>query len=102
MAVTQNFMSRCNFDKVWKSFRKGRKKLSCLFLKKLKVELPEFYQRAIELNKEDHFLMFDEKCSMDNGKDIIQKKVKTQQYVPSSSSSSPSDSSSESEETSSD
>lgn len=53
-------MSRNNFDSVWRSFRKGRKKLSCTFLRKLK-EIPTLYDRAINLNKDDNFVMHNEK-----------------------------------------
>jgi hypothetical protein len=98
MAITQNFVSRINFDKVWRSFRKGRKKLSCVFLKKAQKELPEIYKRAIELNKQDGYVMYDERTKNNcDGEEKIEKKLKIEEYVPSSSSSSSSDSSSESD-----
>lgn len=43
IAVTQNFCNRGNFDKVWRSTRKGRKRLSVRFLRKLKERYPSHY-----------------------------------------------------------
>lgn len=61
MALTQNWMSVTNFDKVWKSLRSERKKLSCVLLEKFKKKRPELYQRAVDLNKEDGFIMYNER-----------------------------------------
>lgn len=117
MAVTQNFMSRTNFDVVWKSFRKERKKLSCRFLKKLEKAHPDLYKKAKDLNEEDGFVMYDEKKNGDKRRmkvdpdnldplEKIEKKVKkdssrstsvSKDSDSSSSSSSSSDSSSDSE-----
>jgi histone arginine demethylase JMJD6 len=58
MAVTQNFMHPHLFDEVWKDFRSNRKKLSHFFLKMLKKKQPGFYERALELNRKDKFVMF--------------------------------------------
>jgi histone arginine demethylase JMJD6 len=43
IAVTQNFCNAGNFEQVWLSMRKGRKKLSCRWLKLLEKHEPEFY-----------------------------------------------------------
>ena len=102
MALTQNFMSKVNFEAVWKSFRSERKKLSCRFLRKLKEGHPELYEKARTINKRDNFLMYDEKKNIDKRsseydlEDEIHKKVKTDSTNSSTSSSSSSSSSSES------
>jgi len=57
--VTENFCNKGNFDRVWIETRKGRKKLSCKWLKLLKVHKPDVYARAIELNERDGFIMWD-------------------------------------------
>lgn len=59
IAITQNFCNRGNFDAVWKKTRKGRKKLSVNFLRALKTKYPELYERAIQMNEEDGFVMWD-------------------------------------------
>ena len=61
IAITQNFANEGNFDKVWFRTRKGRKKLSVRFLNKLKEHYPDLYQRAIESNRQDKFLMWDKR-----------------------------------------
>ena len=61
IAVTQNFCNEGNFDKVWIRTRKGRKKLSVRFLAKLKQHYPAYYQRAIEMNRRDNFVMWDKR-----------------------------------------
>jgi len=63
MAVTQNFMSKINFPKVWTSLRQERKKFSCKFLTKLNIEEPELHKKAIELNNKDGFVMYDNKVN---------------------------------------
>jgi histone arginine demethylase JMJD6 len=61
MAITQNVMTKNNFDHVWRYIRKERKKMAVKYLEKLKTEHPKLYQRALELNEQDKFMMFDEK-----------------------------------------
>jgi histone arginine demethylase JMJD6 len=53
LAITQNFCNYGNFDKVWKSLRKGRKRLSVNFLRNLKEPYPQLYQKAIAMNEAD-------------------------------------------------
>ena len=104
MALTQNFLSTSNFDLVWRSLRKERKKLSCKLLDLLKIKNPKFYEKAIELNKLDGFIMFNEKNKLkrkiDNDISEFQnspkknRKLSMSSDTDSSSSSSSSDSSS--------
>jgi histone arginine demethylase JMJD6 len=61
LAINQDFLSRANFDIVWKNFRKERKKLACVFLRKLKKFHPDLYERALHLNEEDGFIMHDKR-----------------------------------------
>lgn len=57
VAVTQNFCSRVNFDKVWRKTRVGRKKMAVKWLKCLARDRPELAERAAMLNARDHFEM---------------------------------------------
>jgi histone arginine demethylase JMJD6 len=57
MALTQNFLSTNNFEKVWRSLRKERKKLSAKLLEKFQEKKPELYQKAIEMNENDGFVV---------------------------------------------
>lgn len=61
MAVTQNFTSPHDFEKVWLDFRSSRKKLSNFFLRMLKKSNPPLYEKAIGLNQRDRFTMFPER-----------------------------------------
>ena len=91
IAVTENFCNDGNFEKVWLETRAGRKKLSCKWLKLLKQSAPEKYELALELNKRDNFVMYDER----------ERKKKKKKRSGSSSSSSSSNSSSSSSSSSS-
>ena len=57
VAVTQNFCSPRNFEKVWVKTRSGRKRMAWKWLNRLEVEYPELYARARAMNKADGFLM---------------------------------------------
>lgn len=46
---------------MWFRTRKGRKKLSVRFLAKLKLRHPRLYQRAIKMNQQDNFVMWDKR-----------------------------------------
>jgi histone arginine demethylase JMJD6 len=61
MAVTQNFTCPGDFEKVWLDFRSSRKKLSTFFLKILQRKNLSMYNKAIEMNKRDKFVMFPER-----------------------------------------
>jgi histone arginine demethylase JMJD6 len=55
IAVTQNFCSYSNFEKVWEATRKGRKKMSVKWLSRLEEEHPSLAQTAISMNQRDGF-----------------------------------------------
>ena len=59
IAITQNYCNRGNFDRVWKDARKNRKKMACKWLRKMKNLDNGLYKRALKLNKEDDFMMYD-------------------------------------------
>ena len=61
IAVTENFCNDGNFEKVWKDTRSGRKKLACKWLRLLEKYEPAKYELARALNKEDDFVMYDER-----------------------------------------
>lgn len=61
MAVTQNYCSEANFDKVWRSMRVGRKKLCEHFFKVLKEKNKKMYRRALELNREDSYVFISQR-----------------------------------------
>jgi hypothetical protein len=51
-------MDSINFDDVWRSVRKERKKFSCLLLSKFKeCKDSTFYDRCSTLNTQDQFVM---------------------------------------------
>jgi len=60
IAITQNYCSFVNFEKVWIHVRSERKKMAVKFLKKLKKFYPKYYEKAVAMNKKDGFLMYDE------------------------------------------
>lgn len=99
MAVTQNFVSYNNFETVWRTLRHERKKFSCKFLAKLSEKHPQLYEKAIQMNKQDNFVMYNERKLLDkrNGEyelgDTIEKKRKGESSTSRSSSSSSSSSS---------
>jgi len=100
MAVTQNFVSYTNFETVWRTLRVERKKFSCKFLDQLKIKHPKLYEKAVQMNKEDNFIMYYDKKLLEKRYgtadlgDVVVKKNKGSSTDSSSSSSS---SSSESE-----
>ena len=59
IAITQNFCNRGNFERVWASTRKGRKRLSVNFLRRLKDEHPDLWATAECMNERDNFIMWD-------------------------------------------
>jgi histone arginine demethylase JMJD6 len=60
IAVTQNYVNSVNFANCWKYIRKERKKMACKLLKKLEQKSPEVYKFALEMNKNDGFIMYNE------------------------------------------
>ena len=73
IAITQNFVNEGNFESVWLNTRKGRKRLAVRFLAKLKKHYPEYYQKAVDLNTRDNFVMWDER---DKYREKFAKKVR--------------------------
>ncbi|CAM9982678.1 unnamed protein product [Ectocarpus sp. 8 AP-2014] len=63
VAITQNFCSRNNFEKVWRKTRTGRKKMSVKWLKELDKEHPSLADTARRLNSEDGFVMVHKEAS---------------------------------------
>jgi histone arginine demethylase JMJD6 len=59
--VTENFCNDGNFERVWRDTRSGRKKLACKWLRLLEKHEPAKYELARSLNKEDGFVMYDER-----------------------------------------
>jgi histone arginine demethylase JMJD6 len=57
VAITQNFCSPRNFDKVWLKTRSGRKKMAWKWLGRLEKEYPELAERAKAMNKRDNYVM---------------------------------------------
>ena len=61
IAITQNFCSRTNFERVWIKTRSGRKKMAVKWLKLLDEKYPQLANIARELNREDDFIMHESK-----------------------------------------
>lgn len=57
LAFTQNFMSHCSLEKIWRCLRKERIDLATLFLKSAKEKEKEIYEKIVALNKRDDFYM---------------------------------------------
>lgn len=58
VAVTQNFCSSQNFERVWRKTRSGRKRMAVKWLAKLEKEHPHLVALAHELNARDNFVMY--------------------------------------------
>jgi histone arginine demethylase JMJD6 len=56
VAITQNFCSRSNFDKVWRETRTGRKKMAIKWAELLETNYPDLTKRSAELNENDKFI----------------------------------------------
>lgn len=77
IAITENFCSKQNFDKVWKETRTGRKKMAQKWLQCLKLQYPDLALRAEQLNAEDGFVMpFDKKIDPGTGEESGRKSKK--------------------------
>jgi histone arginine demethylase JMJD6 len=95
IAITQNYCSKQNFDKVWKETRTGRKKMALKWLRCLRDQHPDLARRAEQLNEEDGFVMpFDKKIQLnpdgeeDDSEDRGRKSKKDKKSKKSKSSSS--------------
>ena len=56
LAVTQNFVSKVNFNYVWRALRADNPSLSSRFYLALEATHPELHQQAKEINHEDNFV----------------------------------------------
>lgn len=89
-AITQNVMTRNNFERVWVALRRERRKFADYFLRRLRKKDQGLYDKALGLNRRDGWVM-----------GVRRQRKKSMSYEPHSSSSSSSssyeDSDSESE-----
>jgi len=58
IAITENVCNEGNFERVWMLTRKGRKRLAYKWLHKLRKAYPVLYQKAVQLNLRDNWLMW--------------------------------------------
>uniref|UniRef100_K3X3W1 JmjC domain-containing protein n=1 Tax=Globisporangium ultimum (strain ATCC 200006 / CBS 805.95 / DAOM BR144) TaxID=431595 RepID=K3X3W1_GLOUD len=58
VAVTQNFCSSQNFERVWRKTRSGRKRMAVKWLTKLEKKHPHLAALAKELNAQDNYVMY--------------------------------------------
>ncbi|OQR91034.1 histone arginine demethylase [Achlya hypogyna] len=61
IAVTQNFCSHANFERVWRKTRSGRKRMAVKWLEKLQEEYPKLASLAVHLNEVDDYKMYEKK-----------------------------------------
>ena len=66
IAITQNFTNKGNFERVWRHFRRCKKKSACNWLRNMKKGNKELFDRAIQLNKTDGFKMYDQVVTSQN------------------------------------
>jgi len=59
IAITQNFTNSGNFENVWRSFRRTKKRSACNWLRNMMKKDQELYKKAIKMNEEDGFKMYD-------------------------------------------
>lgn len=76
VAVTQNFCSSRNFDRVWRKTRSGRKRMAVKWLHKLEEQHPELAARAVKLNREDDYTMYHKPGEKDEDEAMTKKKKK--------------------------
>ncbi|CAK4663576.1 unnamed protein product [Aphanomyces euteiches] len=66
IAVTQNFCSKTNFERVWRKTRSGRKRMAVKWLEQLKIHYPKLAALAVHLNELDEFTMYEKKRHRDD------------------------------------
>eukprot|EP01042_Synura_sphagnicola_P007169 gene7169-9180_t len=76
VAVTQNFCSHSNFDRVWRKTRVGRKRMAVKWLQQLERFYPHLASRARLLNQIDNFEMRQFESNSSKGKDKKNRKSK--------------------------
>ncbi|CAI2370959.1 unnamed protein product [Moneuplotes crassus] len=59
IAITQNFTNQANFEKVWRSFRRTKKRSACNWLRNMKIYNKDLYHQALKLNEQDDYKMYD-------------------------------------------
>ena len=59
IAITQNFTNEGNFENVWKRFRRTKKRSACNWLRNMKEKDNGLYEKAVKINEEDGFKMYD-------------------------------------------
>lgn len=69
VAVTQNFCSSQNFERVWRKTRSGRKRMSVKWLKKLEKKHPHLAALAVDLNAQDNYVMYNKSDKDDDDDD---------------------------------
>jgi len=76
VAVTQNFCSFANFEKVWLKARSDRKKMAVKWLESLTKEYPDLAKRARELNERDAFVLKYEDAVLSQKQKLSENKLK--------------------------
>lgn len=69
IAVTQNYCSSQNFERVWRKTRSGRKRMAVKWLAKLEKQHPQLAALAKELNASDNFVMYCSTASKEEEKE---------------------------------
>lgn len=64
IAITENFCNKGNFERVWLSARKGRKRLAYKWLGKLYRQNYDLYLKAKMLNQRDKWVMWEDKSRL--------------------------------------
>ncbi|RHY70742.1 hypothetical protein DYB30_007851 [Aphanomyces astaci] len=58
IAVTQNYCSHANFERVWCKTRSGRKRMAVKWLNQLQIHYPKLAALAVHLNERDDYTMY--------------------------------------------
>lgn len=103
IAITENVCNHGNFERVWILTRKGRKRLSYKWLKELRKHHPDLFEKALQLNYRDNWVIWTPALSSKK-KEFLKDHPEqgdgtSESEVSSSSSSSSSDVSSDDEKT---
>ncbi|RHZ20031.1 hypothetical protein DYB26_001839 [Aphanomyces astaci] len=72
IAVTQNYCSHANFERVWCKTRSGRKRMAVKWLNQLQIHYPKLAALAVHLNERDDYTMYskeNKKRSKDDDED---------------------------------
>jgi len=101
IAITENVCNPGNFERVWIKTRKGRKRLAYKWLRKISKKYQELFEKAIQLNLRDNFIMWVPHMSKDKKARLSENPYSASESseISSSSSSSSSSVSSDDEKT---